>query len=690
MENFKFIAATPKTVQAIKNASLLGRTFQSGGLTQSLIHPEKDSETASTGAENFQIYVHSNQDVHKLCFTPGLIELTDTIFQKSIYRLSAKVDSENDKDPSVLAPIDITTLQAGDYTAFLVCQVRTQENENSELNVFLNWDWILCEGVRTSSIFGYYGNDTYYLGVLTVKVEQQQKSFEVNPNTCLVGNKLIYDSSNKPFATYFIGGELPQSKIFRNEDRLNLPSLIMNEGELNFQFGCVKLPLTLIDAKTDISIQKHYVYLAYGFKPHTFHLSPPTVGYNFFISSNEITTPGEMTLINPNDKEDVFTSSCQVIKLMEFGTENEGEDKNLVHFAQRCWHGGNIIISDNFGQIRISPEDDVPGYIGLKTVLTDYISGGMTSSEVDGDSESTSGAFNQQFQIGWDFRSIPGFSESSWQTLNYNGLGSDSENKKPPVWQDYGKLRLNSASDKAWYLPEVLAAGEHMSIVQQNDKLVLNATDYVDSISGDGVFIMATIMPSDDETNNSTSGATGSKTAKQVAISLNLNIEGASGITTSLEGNTWTIAYDGNTSGVTPSEPTTAYEYEGAFKIQIVNSSSSSAEVKIIDSTNTDIAGPVFYTQSQVLNVPKKTLNVSGLDSAPRYIHCVVIYDPDGDDYSAEIVDSNSLVYSRASIISTSANYFEFLIGAVFKADGKIKTAQHFNGLKYDIWKQAW
>ena len=119
------------------------------------------------------------------------------------------------------------------------------------------------------------------------------------------------------------GGDLPQSKIFMNEDRLNLPSLILNEGELNFQFGCVKIPLTVIDAKTDISIQKHYVYLAYGFKPHTFHLSPPTVGYNFFISSNEITTPGEMTLINPNDKEDVFTSSCQVIKLMEFGTENE-------------------------------------------------------------------------------------------------------------------------------------------------------------------------------------------------------------------------------------------------------------------------------------------------------------------------------------------------------------------------------
>ncbi|MBO5853200.1 MAG: hypothetical protein J6Q61_00735 [Bacteroidales bacterium] len=60
MENFKFISATPKTVQAIKNASLLGRTFQSGGLTQSLIHPEKDSEAASTGVENFQIYVHSN------------------------------------------------------------------------------------------------------------------------------------------------------------------------------------------------------------------------------------------------------------------------------------------------------------------------------------------------------------------------------------------------------------------------------------------------------------------------------------------------------------------------------------------------------------------------------------------------------------------------------------------------------
>lgn len=105
-----------------------------------------------------------------------------------------------------------------------------------------------------------------------------------------------------------------------------------------------------------------------------------------------------------------------------------------MHFAQRCWHGGNIIISDNFGQIRISPEDDVPGYIGLKTVLTDYISGGMTSAEVDGESESTSGAFNQQFQIGWDFRSIPGFSEGSWQTLNYNGLGSYGENKTPPVW----------------------------------------------------------------------------------------------------------------------------------------------------------------------------------------------------------------------------------------------------------------
>ena len=313
----------------------------------------------------------------------------------------------------------------------------------------------------------------------------------------------------------------------------------------------------------------------------------------------------------------------------------------------------------------------------------------MTSSEVNGESESTSGAFNQQFQIGWDYRSIPGFSEGAWQTLNYNGLGSDGENKTPPVWQDFGKIRLNSSADKAWYLPEALVAGEHMTILEQNDKLVLNATDYVDSISGDGVFIMATIMPSDDETNNSTSGEIGSKTAKQVAISLNLNLEGSNGITTSLEGNTWTIAYDGTPSGVTPSQ-TAAYDYEGAFKIKILSSGSDTAEVKIIDSTNTNIAGPVFYTQTEALNVQTKTLNVSGLDSAPRYIHCVVSYDPGSKEYSAEIVDSNSLIYSRASIVSTSANYFEFLIGAVFKADGKIKTAQHFNGLKYDIWKQAW
>lgn len=151
------------------------------------------------------------------------------------------------------------------------------------------------------------------------------------------------------------------------------------------------------------------------------------------------------------------------------------------------------------------------------------------------------------------FDLIPGFDQSKYLTLNFNGLNQDSD----PVWEEYGKLRLDSDTQTSYFLPDIVQAGQHMKIQSSGDKLVFNAIDYVQSITGDQ-FITATELPPEKGENDQ------ELTAKKYQLTLNLNIEGQNGINVTKSENTYTVSYTG--SGGEPG--TTVAEYNGPFKIQ--------------------------------------------------------------------------------------------------------------------------
>lgn len=130
----------------------------------------------------------------------------------------------------------------------------------------------------------------------------------------------------------------------------------------------------------------------------------------------------------------------------------------------------------------------------------------------------------------WRFDNIPGFDEKKWLTLNFNGLNQDSD----PIWEQYGKVRLDSESEQAKFLPQVLAAGDHIRIDNNGNTLTFNAIDYVEQINGD-TFIQAT--------------ETAVNSGKKYDLKFNMNLVGENGITVTQNENTYTISYNGQGGG---------------------------------------------------------------------------------------------------------------------------------------------
>lgn len=274
----------------------------------------------------------------------------------------------------------------------------------------------------------------------------------------------------------------------------------------------------------------------------------------------------------------------------------------------------------------------------------------------------------------WRFDLIPGFDQSQYLTLNFNGLNLDSD----PVWEEYGKLRLDSETQNSYFLPDIVQAGQHMKIQSSDDKLVFNAIDYVQSITGDQFITATELSPEEGENGQEL-------TAKKYQLTLNLNIEGQNGINVTKSENTYTVSYTGGGGSGT----TEATEYNGAFKIVLINSST----IQIVDQLTWNgssyaYAGTVQYQRWQTTKLQPTTLTIS--PTGNQFIFLIVKYDVSSKEYSYEYAILTRPNENFGSSVYGD-NFEAVLIGAVFTdKNGVRKVQQHFQGLILELWKITW
>lgn len=273
----------------------------------------------------------------------------------------------------------------------------------------------------------------------------------------------------------------------------------------------------------------------------------------------------------------------------------------------------------------------------------------------------------------WRFDLIPGFDQSKYLTLNFNGLNQDSD----PVWEEYGKLRLDSETQNSYFLPDIVQAGQHMNITKTENNLIFNSIDYVQSITGDQ-FITATELPPEEGENGQ------ELTAKKYQLNLNLNIEGQNGINVTKSENTYTVSYTGGGGS-----GTTAAQYNGAFKIVLLNSST----IQIVDQLTWNgssyaYAGTVQYQRWQTTKLQPTTLTISPTNN--QFVFLIVKYDVTSKEYSYEYAITTRPNESFGSSVYGD-NFEAVLIGAVFTdKNGVRKVQQHFQGLILELWKITW
>lgn len=216
----------------------------------------------------------------------------------------------------------------------------------------------------------------------------------------------------------------------------------------------------------------------------------------------------------------------------------------------------------------------------------------------------------------WRFDLIPGFDQAQWQTLNFNGLNTQSD----PKWQEYGKLRLNGEANTAYFLSDIIKAGQHVRIDTTDNALTFNAINYVQQITGDE-FITATEMPKEDGEEDTT--------AKKYQLALNLNIQGKDGIQVSNNSNTYTISYTGG------SEDTEQAGYNGPFKLvnnsgayKIVNGTGASTSKAFVNGilfqlAQTVVSAGEIYLKMDIENNTIEVVNSSSADTATTVYHYI-------------------------------------------------------------------
>ena len=218
-----------------------------------------------------------------------------------------------------------------------------------------------------------------------------------------------------------------------------------------------------------------------------------------------------------------------------------------------------------------------------------------------------------------------------------------------------------------------------MKIQSSDDKLVFSAIDYVQSITGDQ-FITATELPPEKGENDQ------ELTAKKYQLTLNLNIEGKNGINVTKSENTYTVSYTGG--GGDPGT-TVAAEYNGAFKIVLINSST----IQIVDQLTWNgssyaYAGTVQYQRWSTTKLQPTTLTISSTGN--QFVFLIVKYDVSSKKYSYEYAIT-TLANENFSSSDYGDNFEAVLIGAVFTdKNGVRKVQQHFQGLILELWKITW
>lgn len=434
MSDFKFIQATPKTIQAIKAAHDLSKLSQKEGGVKALLSLRFNEEIKKQ-RKAFQIYTVVKDGQYYLCMNKGIIQ--NFPCQNTILKIECNFTDNTD-----IQPINLTPLTEGMWSVYLVIKIKLEDN------VLIKTPTLLIVQGDIDFNIGQYGLDTFLLGKILVELNNQSKTFKIKQTSKFTGNQIIYDYDNIPFGVSYIFEEIPS--ILTPNKFLKVDSIYVKAGELNYNQKCIKIENTLIKPSLNTGANIHYLYLFYGTNPEN-----NQVGISYKLSDVQIVGKFKVKLTNPLTSNE-FECIPNCIKLLKIQNED-----NKLRTSTRLWQGGNIQINDEVNLVKISNEDEIPGYLFDKIDYESYLSGAVISSETD--------TFNyQKMLIGWNWKGIPGWNEDGYLTLNYKN--------NTPLWEQAGTIRLSSNDLNLNFLPDLIHAGDGITIQKNSDGLTFSTS----------------------------------------------------------------------------------------------------------------------------------------------------------------------------------------------------------------------